>query len=930
MFYTTRVQYLRFEKSPELNSHFFFFTFLLQIRSGVQRDSTKPAWDAATHIPVTVPVPVRRSPLGGAGAGGGGIPLGSASIRVTPSHEETLGGSEKYLKSLRKSEGVYSVPYDRTDDSQMHSTYDAVSTYREGSVTGVSVADHTSNNSNIEQKYSALEKEVLEARKRLQLNELNTEDESSKKENKLGKQNFELGRIMNQSKGSEGRSNPFPEIPYMREECGDYTEIQNRHDECQNEVQVEVDHLLERKEGMMGEEETKAVSGYEVNEALNRRDAAEREREMKINEEKKVVIEEERQKEIVRVQKEKEREEEKEQVREREKERERETDRERKREREMEMEREREREREEDIERDRAREREREREIREKKEKERRMTEMKEREEEKEQVREREREKDMERDRAREREREIREKKEKEKWMVEEKEMEEEKEQVNRDRERSRERERENERRDKEEEGEKAKELSEKRRRGENEKSTARIEERGKESVRERVSEHCKETLVGHSSGKVGEMKMEEVHDIPQVETRTNNLDANVRQSDAKKVIQIEKLDMNEEKKERSEDEYDDEDDEESKQAMSFSMRSTGSRDFSSTFHSAENQRQDDNDDEDKDEDESESKKENENKSEDMGDNESDNENENENYSVVENDFDEQIVKEAVMRELKERNLRLGAGKDLKVIIPKDLGPEIPRNKNEDFKHDDNVNYISSEWVSVIENKSEIENVMNTKHQDGGLNPVFTSHNSDKQPDKDERYTNKMELSTNSEVWLDHTCSVDEDKKGRIGSDMVLEHFDGLNTQELLASSTSGLEKGESKSEEVRDSSMKTQQTAVTALEQAEITKKSADDLAISEARASVILRRKLKLEKDALAASLSSLPTKGSEKPESAPVSASMPSSISTSKMMKSNTSEDSPQEDEDENEDENDDDDNVMNESKSVVGVSSCYITP
>ena len=822
------------------------------------------------------------------------------------------------MKSLRKSEGVYGAPYDRPDDSQMNSTYDGVSTCREGGISAVSVADHTSSYNNIDQEYSAAEREVLNARKRIQLNELDTEDKLPKEHNKSENQNFVIERRLTQLKKSEILSNQVPEIPYVGEECEVFTEIQKRSDEHREEVQVEIEkiNLLDRKEIMMGEYETKAVSEYEENEVLNRRNAAERESEIKMSEERRAVIEAERKEERIRVEKEKE----KRMVEEKEREAENEQVREREREKERETDREREREREKDIERDRARDREREkeREVREKKEKEKRMVEEKEWEEEKEQVREREREEGIERDRAREsereREREIREMKEKEKWMVEEKEREEEKEQVNRNRERSRERERENGRRDKEEE--KAKELSEKRsREEEKEQLVSRVEERVKGRGRERELEHNKESPVEYSSGKGGETTIQEVLYVPVKESKINNLDAIIRQAEVKKVNQIEKLDMNDEKKDSSEDEDgedDDNEEEDSKKGMSFSMRSTGSKDFSSTFQSAEIQCEDG----DEDDDDDEINKEDKNESESV--NESDNGNEN--YSVVANDFDEQIVKEAVMRELKERNLRLGAQKDFKMVISKDLGSEIPRNENEDFKHDDNINYISSEWVSVVENNSEDDDVVNTKHQDRGSNPDLKSHDFDKLQDKDVRYTNKMELSNNSEVWLDQTCSVDRDKEGTIGSDMVLEQFDGLNTQELLASRTSGQEKGESRSDEEKNSSIKTQQTAVNALEQEEITKKSADDLAISEARASVILRRKLKLEKDALAASLSSLPSKGSEKPEINPVSASMPSCATTSRMMKKNTSEDSPQEDEDENENEDD----VMSESKSVVGVS------
>lgn len=85
--------------------------------------------------------------------------------------------------------------------------------------------------------------------------------------------------------------------------------------------------------------------------------------------------------------------------------------------------------------------------------------------------------------------------------------------------------------------------------------------------------------------------------------------------------------------------------------------------------------------------------------------------------------------------------------------------------------------------------------------------------------------------------------------------------------------------------------------------------KKEADDKAIQEARASVIARRKQKSERDAVAASLSSLPQKEVVKPPVISVSASAPNAFQSSKYVTESSSDESQE---------------VGNKSKSVIGVS------
>ena len=101
-----------------------------------------------------------------------------------------------------------------------------------------------------------------------------------------------------------------------------------------------------------------------------------------------------------------------------------------------------------------------------------------------------------------------------------------------------------------------------------------------------------------------------------------------------------------------------------------------------------------------------------------------------------------------------------------------------------------------------------------------------------------------------------------------------------------------------------------------TQLAKEEQEKKEADMKAIQDARASVIARRKQKSERDAVAASLSALPSKAVEKPIS--VSASTPHTFAPSKYHAQSSSDESVSPDES---------DKMINKSKSVIGVSFFY---
>ena len=101
-----------------------------------------------------------------------------------------------------------------------------------------------------------------------------------------------------------------------------------------------------------------------------------------------------------------------------------------------------------------------------------------------------------------------------------------------------------------------------------------------------------------------------------------------------------------------------------------------------------------------------------------------------------------------------------------------------------------------------------------------------------------------------------------------------------------------------------------------TRLAKEEQEKKEADMKAIQDARASVIARRKQKSERDAVAASLSALPSKAVEKPIS--VSASTPHTFAPSKYQAQSSSDESVSPDES---------DKMINKSKSVIGVSTLF---
>ena len=959
-----------------LSSLFTLHSLPHQNRPRAQRDPSKPFWDGSTNIPgpvaVTVPVPVRmshdRSPRGGTVTGAG---TGTSNIRVPPSYEEALGGSEGYLNSSRNNDGAgSSAPHDVTDDNRTYSssnsssksTYDGVRTLRDDDT--AATAAYTPSMRNIEEMHNqSIERDILKAEKVLKFNELNTEVVISKRVGSTQNENVETDSRRLYSAESERSPDPDLAVLEKNDKYHGFTEIQNRPEGFRKEAQLDVNYLSEVRKGLKDVESTKSVTATRGDDVIYNDYERLRERGIKVNEEMSVEVEQRINEDLNRTQKDKEmermvagrdREEEKGQLREHDRERKGAREKEEAKEKEisdkMNREEEKEQLREHDRERKGAREKE------EAKEKE--MSDRRSREEEKEQLRE----EDRERNRAREKE------EAKEKEISDKRSREEEKVQL-------REREREiTKARAKEEEEEKEKELLEKRSREkekEMQQEIARIVEMEKEEEEEKANKSGKiatsdmevqsntknsskagsgviekelKDIAHNNSLKGTVMKTGEMEYVLQGGAKMNILDAKIRQADVKTVQQIEKLQMNEDKSEGSERS---EDDEESKKDFSISMRSRGSESFTTSYQS-EDQSQDRSKDKDKDKDKDSTQ----------------DSNQDGNYSVVENDFDEQIIKEAVMRELKERNLKLGAEKDLKMINGRDLGSENPRYKKEDSKHDDNINYISSEWASMIENDSEDENedddvIITKKHQtqESNQGPGINSKHTDKDKDKDERHTNKTDISTNSDARLDQTCSVDnienenedkdKDKNEREGirSNIILEQFDGLNTQELLASSSTAQEKEKVKDNELekkcegKSDAEKDQIRKESLLIQEEILKKSADDLAISEARASVILRRKLKLEKDALAAAaaaaatLSSHSQRGNENYKSVTVLSTAPSSSSTNTNSSSRIIAHVTAKDEDEDEeveelgsnDDDDDDDDVLNESKSVKGVSS-----
>lgn len=167
----------------------------------------------------------------------------------------------------------------------------------------------------------------------------------------------------------------------------------------------------------------------------------------------------------------------------------------------------------------------------------------------------------------------------------------------------------------------------------------------------------------------------------------------------------------------------------------------------------------------------------------------------------------------------------------------------------------------------------------------------------------------RIAVSTDSDAWLDNNKEERERERG--GKENAILKFDGLTTRELLHSSyqaqegaqADAIEEDDGENEEDRMSRERAS---------ADQEKKVADDRAIQDARASVIARRKQKMEREAVAASLSCLPVNEPERVKPPAVSASMPS-LSASKFKSYSSSEesvDSP-------------DDKALNKSKSVLGV-------
>jgi hypothetical protein len=163
------------------------------------------------------------------------------------------------------------------------------------------------------------------------------------------------------------------------------------------------------------------------------------------------------------------------------------------------------------------------------------------------------------------------------------------------------------------------------------------------------------------------------------------------------------------------------------------------------------------------------------------------------------------------------------------------------------------------------------------------------------------------DASASSDAWMNNN----KEEGGRGGGDTenAILKFDGLTTRELLCSSYQAQESGRGEAAIEEDDRENEEDRISRERASADQEKKVADDRAIQDARASVIARRKQKMEREAVAASLSCLPVNEPDRIKPPAVSASMPS-LTATKFKSYSSSEESP-------------DEKALNKSKSVLGV-------
>lgn len=164
-----------------------------------------------------------------------------------------------------------------------------------------------------------------------------------------------------------------------------------------------------------------------------------------------------------------------------------------------------------------------------------------------------------------------------------------------------------------------------------------------------------------------------------------------------------------------------------------------------------------------------------------------------------------------------------------------------------------------------------------------------------------------ISASTESDAWLDN--NKEEGGRGKGDTENAILKFDGLTTRELLCSSYQAQESTQAGAAIEEDDGEDEEDRMSRERASADQEKKVADDRAIQDARASVIARRKQKLEREAVAASLSCLPVNEPDRVKPPAVSASMPS-LTATKFKSYSSSEESP-------------DEKAVNKSKSVLGV-------
>ena len=304
-------------------------------------------------------------------------------------------------------------------------------------------------------------------------------------------------------------------------------------------------------------------------------------------------------------------------------------------------------------------------------------------------------------------------------------------------------------------------------------------------------------------------------------------------------------------------------------------------------------------------------------------------------------------------------------GRNRNTYVEEDSSEEYSRDKdNFNPKTDDDNSVrlpnVSTDWVSTIEHADE-DSVGSSILVPSGRDQMDQKGGEGKR-----LFDTVLEVSTDS-VWVrDGRIAVsddtdEKDHNANKGKDKENEKEIGRSSNTHNKNDDSDDSNSDTDEDEMRDhkntktsEQLKRDEEKKIELEKIKIAaelanklleeeneKKNADLKAIQDARASVVARRKQKSERDAVAASLSSLPPKGVEKVSTVSVSASAPNAFNSAKLVTQNSNQNSNQnqgQNQGRNQSQNqsrsesssdespDEEEKKANKSKIVTGVSNC----